>query len=370
MSPLRRLLGLARPVRGWIALAVVASIGALVANVALMAVAPYLISRATLVTGFAAVAVAVTAVRALAISRAAMRYVERYTSHLAALRILTRLRVWLYRAIEPLSPGDLPTRRTGDLLARLVADVDTLDDFFVRGLVPLLSAIAAGAVASAILAAFAPVLGLTLALFLVLGGLALPLASRRGARRPAGRLVERRAELHAGLADDLAGLADLIAFDGADRLDERVGALSRGLGRERGRLASVRGASAGVGALVAGLAGVACLVLGIGLVRQGALAGVVLASVPLVAIAAFEAVLPLGDAFRSFELARPAAVRALQVADASPSVVDPADPLPPPSGTSVELRGVRSRRRVPARSSATSSPPRPSGSTRRWGRTA
>ena len=68
-TPLRRLLRLAAPVRGWVLLALLASFGALAANIALMTAAPYLISRATLVTGFAALSVAVTAVRAFAIAR-------------------------------------------------------------------------------------------------------------------------------------------------------------------------------------------------------------------------------------------------------------------------------------------------------------
>ena len=137
---------LAAPVRGWLLLAMLASFGALAANIALMTAAPYLISRATLVAGFAALSVAVTAVRAFAIARVGLRYSERYVVHLAALRVLTEIRVWLFRAIEPLAPGGLGGFRSGDLLARTVADVDTLDAFFVRGLVPPVAAVPRGGV--------------------------------------------------------------------------------------------------------------------------------------------------------------------------------------------------------------------------------
>ena len=161
-TPLRRLLRLAAPVRWWVLLAMLASFGALAANIALMTAAPYLISKATLVTGFAALSVAVTAVRGFAIARAALRYSERYVVHLAALRVLTEIRVWLFRAIEPLAPGGLGGVRSGDLLARTVADVDTLDSFFVRGLVPPVAASLAVAFGCAILAAFEPALALVL----------------------------------------------------------------------------------------------------------------------------------------------------------------------------------------------------------------
>jgi ABC-type transport system involved in cytochrome bd biosynthesis fused ATPase/permease subunit len=187
-TPLRRLLRLTAPVRGWLLLAVLASFGALAANIALMTAAPYLISRATLVTGFAALSVAVTAVRAFAVARVGLRYSERYVVHVAALRILTEIRVWLFRAIEPLAPGGLGGFRSGDLLARTVADVDALDAFFVRGLVPPVAAAFAVAFACAILAAFEPALALVLLAFLAIGGLAVP--RRRAAApvaRPSGR---------------------------------------------------------------------------------------------------------------------------------------------------------------------------------------
>jgi ATP-binding cassette, subfamily C, bacterial CydC len=327
-GPLRRLMRLATPVRGWVLLAALASFGALAANIALMTAAPYLISKATLVTGFAALALAVTAVRAFAIARAALRYSERYVVHLAALRVLTEIRVGLFRAIEPLAPGGLRAFRSGDLLARTVADVDTLDAFFVRGLVPPVAAGLAVASACAILA---------------IGGVAVPLAARRLARRPSERSIAARAELHAGLASDLSGLADLTAFGQEGRLGKDLAGWSRAMDRERQTLSSIRGAGAGAGSILAGAAGLAVLVLAIPGVRDGGIEGVFLASVPLVAFAAYEAVLPLGDAFREVELSRAAAARTFEIVDAPAPVPEPAEPLAPLAHPRLELRHVRFR---------------------------
>src|SRR4029453_12482356 len=308
-GPLRRLTRLAVPVRGWVLLAALASFGALAANIALMTAAPYLISKATLVTGFAALALAVTAVRAFAIARAALRYSERYVVHLAALRVLTEIRAGVFRAIDPPPPGGPRAVRGGDLLARTVADVDTLDAFFVRGLVPPVAAGLAVVFAFAILAAFEPPLALVLLAFLGIGGIALPLAARRLARRPSERSIAARAELHAGLASDLSGLADLSAFGQEGRLGRDLAGWSRAMDRERQTLSSIRGAGAGAGSIPAGAAGLAVLVLAIPWVRDGGVEGVFLASVPLLAFAAYEAVLPLDDAFREVELSRAAAAR-------------------------------------------------------------
>jgi ATP-binding cassette subfamily C protein CydC len=324
-------------------LAALASFGALAANIALMTAAPYLISKATLVTGFAALAVAVTAVRAFAIARAALRYSERYVVHLAALRVLTEIRVRLYRAIEPLAPGGLRAFRSGDLLARTVADVDTLDAFFVRGLVPPAAAVLAVAFACAILAAFEPAMAVVLFAFLAIGGVAVPLAARRLARRPSERSIAARAELQSGLASDLSGLADLTAFGQEGRLGGDLAASSRAMDRERRTLSSIRGAGAGVGSILAGAAGLAVLALAIPEVRDGGIEGVFLASVPLVAFAAYEAVQPLGDAFREVELSRAAAARTFEIVDAPAPVPEPEEPLAPPAHPSLELRDVRFR---------------------------
>ena len=341
--PLRRLVRLAAPVRGWLLLAGLASFGALAANIALMTAAPYLISKATLVTGFAALAVAVTAVRAFAIARAALRYSERYVAHLAALRVLTEIRVWLFRAIEPLAPGGLRAFRSGDLLARTVVDVETLDAFFVRGLVPPAAAALAVAFACAILAAFEPTLAVVMFAFLAIGGVAVPLAARRLARRPSERSIAARAELHAGLASDLSGLADLVAFGQEGRLGGDLASSSRAIDRERRILSSIRGAGAAAGSILAGVAGLAVLALAIPAVPDGGIEGVFLASLPLVAFAAYEAVLPLGDAFREVELSRAAAARTFEIVDAPAPVPEPDEPLAPAAHPGLELRRVRFR---------------------------
>jgi thiol reductant ABC exporter CydC subunit len=344
VSSLRRLVALAAPVRGWVVLATLSSCAALGANVALMTAAPYLISRAALVTGFAPLALSVTAVRAFAISRAAFRYVERYTLHLAALRILTHLRVAFYRAVEPLAPAGLDPHRTGDLLARAVADVDTLDDFFVRGVVPPVAAVLAVLLSAAIVGTIAsPVIAVVLMWGLAVVGVAVPLVTRRASRRPAADVVRTRASLHAELADDVAGLADLLAFGAGSGLGSRLRDGSRRIGDGLRRLAFVRGAGIAAGAALSGLVGLALLALAIPLVRAGELHGVFLAAVPLVAFAAFEAVQPLGEAFGTIELSRAAAVRTFEVIDAPPVVADPVSPLPRPREPSVGFRDVAFR---------------------------
>ncbi|HXM58710.1 MAG TPA: thiol reductant ABC exporter subunit CydC [Candidatus Dormibacteraeota bacterium] len=343
MSPVGRVAALARPVWAWLCLALAASAAALATNVALMAVAPYAISRSAVVTGFADIAVAVTAVRALAAARAALRYLERSCSHLAALRVLTRLRVGVYRALEPLAPSRVDGLRGGDVMARIVADVETLDGFFVRGLLPPAAAGLSGLVACVILGALDRRLGLALLAFLAAAGVWLPLAAGRRSRRPAARLAAVRGEVHAVVTEQVDGLADLVAYGHEARAVEDVRARSAELGRARHRLASVRGRSAGAGALLAGIAALALLALAIPLVHGGLVPGVALAAVPLVGLAAFEGVQSLGEAFRQVQLGRAAAARTFELADLEPAVTDPPRPAPLPRLPDVELEAVRFR---------------------------
>ncbi len=107
-----------------------------------MGLSAYLISRSALVTNVAEVALAVTGVRVLAIGRASFRYLERYVTHRATFEILTDLRAWFFRSIEPLAPARLAAYRSGDLLSRIVADIDSLEDYYVRVIVPPIVAVA------------------------------------------------------------------------------------------------------------------------------------------------------------------------------------------------------------------------------------
>src|SRR5262245_27013221 len=290
---LARLPELARPVRWWIVLAALSSFAALAANVALMTAAPYLISRAALVTEFAAIGLAVTAVRLFAIARAALRYVERYAVHLAAFRVLTHLRVVFYRAVEPLAPAGLGSDHSGDLMARAVSDIATLDAFYVRGLAPPAAALLTTVFACTILGALDPLLAVVLFACLAAAGVAVPWAIRRASRPLAFDVVRARAALYADVADDVTGLSDLLMCGAEPAFGRRVAQGSRRLGEGLRALAFVRGAGSAAGATIAGLAATALLAIAISMVRDGSVEGVFLAAVPLVAIAAFEAVQPL-----------------------------------------------------------------------------
>jgi thiol reductant ABC exporter CydC subunit len=339
----RLMLSLLRPYGRWIVIGALLGFLAVGSAVGLLAASAWLISRAAIVSNVAEVALAITAVRVLAIARAAFRYLERFVTHRASLQILAGLRVWFYRAIEPLAPAALDRRHSGDLLARIVRDVDSLEDLYVRVAVPPIVAALVAILTAVLLGAFEPLLGVVAVIGLAIAGAVIPLVTRRLARVASIQAISARAAVDTTVIDVARGIADLIAFDATERQLQRL----RGLGQEHDasleRIALHRGLGAGLGGLVASLTGLAVLVVAIPLVSSGQLDGVYLALVVLAAIAAFEAVLPLGQSIQQLDASRAAAARLGDLVDATPEVIDSAEPLALPDGHDLVVRGLRYR---------------------------
>lgn len=343
MSPTRRLLALIRPFIWWIAAGVFLGFATIGSSVGLMAVSAYLISKAAIATDVSQLSLAIAGVRLFALSRAAFRYGERYVTHLATFRILTRLRVWFYRAVEPLAPARLQAVRSGDLLARIGADIETLENFYIRVIVPPLVAALVTELACAILGVFSPWLAAALLLFLLLTGVVLPLISRWFSRQPADEAVLARAELNATLVDQVQGMADMLACGQETLFLERTLDLNDRLNRLHARLAVIRGLGNGLAALFTSLAALIVLALAIPLVSAGQIEGVYLALLPLTAIASFEAVQPLAQAFQVLESSRAAARRLFELIDATPAVLDPAEPAASPDRFDLVVEDLRFR---------------------------
>jgi ABC-type transport system involved in cytochrome bd biosynthesis fused ATPase/permease subunit len=155
MSAVRAVLRLCRPAAGQLVVAVIAGVGAAGAGVGLMATSAWLISRAAQHPPVLHLMVAIVAVRAFGIGRGVLRYVERLTGHDAAFRVLGALRVRTFRRLERLAPAGLAAYRRGDLVARLVDDVESVLDVIVRVILPIVVATVTGAATVALVAAVA-----------------------------------------------------------------------------------------------------------------------------------------------------------------------------------------------------------------------
>ena len=346
IEPLVRVVRLAGPVRARLGLAVLAGVGAAGTAVGLTATSAWLISRAAEQPPVLYLMVAIVAVRAFGIGRGVFRYAERLASHDAAFRILTGLRSDAYRRLERLAPAGLAEYRSGDLLARLVADIDGLADVWLRVLLPYGVAGIVGGGAVLLVAALVPAAGAVLAVTLLVVAAGAPLAAGLVARRAERRIAPARGQLAAAALELLHGATELVLSGAAERRLADLARLDGHLREAEARSA----AGTGVGALVSGLAGGAAvwlgLVAGILAVRAGSLGGVALAVVVLTPIAVHELAAGLAPAAQQLPRLRAAAARVAEVLDRPDPVHEPAQPAAlPPGPYGLRVRGLRARYR-------------------------
>ena len=159
----------------------------------------------------------IVAVRFFGLARPLARYLDRLVSHDLALRALGRIRARFYERIEPLAPGELEGYRRGDLLARMIGDVDALQGLYVRGLGPPLVALVIGALCVGVTAAFLPAAAAILATGLVLAGIAVPLVAGALARAAGRRQAAARGVLTAELVELLRGAPELVVYGQEER---------------------------------------------------------------------------------------------------------------------------------------------------------
>ncbi|MFE5830437.1 thiol reductant ABC exporter subunit CydD [Streptomyces sp. NPDC056508] len=341
---LRRVRDMAGELKGRMALALLLGSLALGSAVGLMAVSGWLISRASEQPPVLHLMMAVTATRAFGIGRAVFRYAERLVSHDAVLRMLADLRVSVYRRLERIAPAGLRRTRRGDLLARLVQDVDALQDYWLRWLLPVGAALAVGIGAVAFTAWLLPEAGAVLAVGLLVAGIAVPAAGGALARRAERRLAPARGALATSVADLLRGCAELTVAGALRSRTERAREADRVLTGIASRQAAATALGAGLSALVCGLTVAAAAFVGVQAVRDGRLDGVSLAVVVLTPLAAFEAVTGLPLAVQYRQRVKHSAERVFEVLDAPVPVHEPHTPAAPPVGPfPLELSGVSAR---------------------------
>ncbi len=330
--------------RGQLALALLLGSLAVGSAVGLMGVSGWLISRASEEPPVMYLMMAVTATRAFGIGRAVFRYAERLVSHDAVLKLLASLRVAVYRGLERIAPAGLRTTRRGDLLSRLVADVDVLQDYWLRWLLPASTAVVVGAAAAGFTGWLLPEAGVVLAVGLLLAGVGVPLVSGACARRTERQLAPARAALATRVTDLLGGTAELTVAGALPARQEQLRAADTLLTRIASRAAAATALGGGLSALVCGLTVVAAAAVGVPAVNDGRLSGVALAVVVLTPLAAFEAVagLPLAVQYRQ-RVAR-SAERVFEVLDAPVPVQEPRTPAEEPgSPFPLEARGLTAR---------------------------
>jgi len=306
-------------------LVLAAVLGSLAAacSVGLLATAAWLISRSAQRPPVLYLMAPAAVVQAFGLGRAGLRYAERLAGHDAALRFLSSFRTGAYDSLARLAPAGLAEYRSGDLIARVVSDIDSLADRWLRVRLPYVTAAVAGAGAVAIVFAALPAAGLVLAATLVAAALAAPAVALAVAHREERDLAPRRGELAAATMELLDGAAELDAFGAAERALAAVAERERAVGEATVRSGYGRGAGAAVTALATGAAVWGAVFFAVPAVRAGSLAVVLLGVVVLTPLAAHELFAAVTPAAQEMPRLRAAAARVADIAARPAPVAEP-----------------------------------------------
>jgi ATP-binding cassette, subfamily C, bacterial CydC len=340
---LRRLLLLARAPRARLLQAVLLGALAVAFGVGLMGTAGYLIARAAERPAILSLTVAIVAVRFFGLARPVVRYLERLTSHDLAFRVLAQVRVYFYERIEPLAPAGLDAYRRGDLLSRMVGDVDALQNLYLRGVVPVLAGALAAAISVGVALAVLPAAGLILgaglgATAIAVSGFAALLVGRSGRQKAA-----EQGRLSAELVELFRGAPELVVYGRQEVSLGRIRDSDAKLRHAARRDSIVAGVGDGLAVLVAGATVALVLATAIGAHQTGDLDGVAIVVLALLSLASFEAVNPFPQVARELSGTLAAGERIVDLVDRSPIVRDPEHPKPAPARPALKFDEVVAR---------------------------
>ncbi len=327
--PLFRILLLWRSRFGLLWFGVALSLATLAAGVALMAFSGTAV--AAVVAG--GVFGAAFWLRVTGPARVVLRYLERLVTHAGTFRALADLRVWFFRGLADRAAGGLGFRQAGDVLSRIVSDVEALDGLYLRILVPLAGALFLVPVAALLAGRVAASVGVFVGLCFATAAFALPWSAYRAALAAGGDLSQAGAGLRIAALDALGGLREVRAFGAEGRMRDLVAAREATLVAAQHRLAR-NTARANVAAFVCGQAAVLAVLLVAGASPVLAIATVFLMS------AAFEPIAGLPRSGVMAGAAHAAALRVLDMAEGAHPVPDPVRPQPLPDATGLRFAGV------------------------------
>lgn len=335
-----RLLGFMKPLRGWILISTMTGFSTVAAGVGLLGTSAYLIASAAFHPSIAELSVAVVGVRFFGISRGVFRYLDRLVSHHVNFRLLSILRIWFYDCLKLLAPARLIHYQRGDLLSRAIGDIDTLDQFYVRAVSPVISAIFATVGFSMLVGSWNVRLGWILAAGLSVTSFVLPALVYIFSRGPAKQLVDQRAILSQTMLDTLRGAAEMMVFQQQEEELTQINRVSLQTNRAQVGLAHSQGLSNGMNAVLTQGTVALMLLVGIPLVRTGELDGIMLAVIVLITMASFEISIPIAQAAQFWESSLQAARRLFEMADQQPAIIEPVIPVSVPEKPNILIRNL------------------------------
>ncbi len=318
MTNLWRLLRLIKPQLGWMALGGLLSLITMLASISLLAVSGWFLSMMAM-AGIAGVAANYftpgAVVRFLAIVRTVGRYAERMVTHQATFKILSGLRYYFYQQLEPLIPYYKINFQSGDLLARVQQDIESLDNFYLRILLPCFVAFFSVPLVCLGVSYISETLALVLAIALITLGFGLPWLSYQFGKGPAKQKSRLAGDLKLELVDGVAAMRELLVYQVGQRYLKTVANVSDAYHEVEVKLHRLTAFSNALSMLVVNGLVFASLFILIPIVQAGELDGEFIASMALLMLVSVETVMSLPLAFQLLPHTMASANRLFEIID-------------------------------------------------------
>jgi len=337
------LIQISRPYRGWMIVGVLLATTVILANVALLSLSGWFITKMA-ITGITGAAInyftPAAAIRGLAILRTTGRYLERLTTHEATFRLLSGLRQWFFENLEPLAPARLQYYQAGDLLSRIRADIDSLENAYLRVFTPSLAALVASVLMIMFLLFLSPAIALVNLVGLLIVGIALPLTVLYCTKNSGKRIVEARAALQQRVSKTVQGLAEITLYGDSQQRIRAIQDENKELIVPQRYQNRINAISSSLNGLFSQLTWLAMVVIAIPLLQSGYLDGPDLCMLAFFGMASFEAVTSLPEAYVALSETLSATRRILDLVDKEPMVSDPVAPCASPSQFDIRFDSV------------------------------
>jgi ATP-binding cassette subfamily C protein CydC len=340
MKTFLRLVGLVRPFFWWMLLAAIAGFAATGSGIGLLMTSAYIIAKAALQPPMSAIQLGIVGVRFFGIARGALRYAERLISHDATFRILARLRLWFYDALEPLAPARLHAFRSGDLLQRIVDDIQSLENIYARVLGPPITALMTSILIWLLIGVWSAEAALVTFLFHLAAGIGLPIFTARLGRGLGTRISRLRTRQQIQTIDFTQGLGELKVYGQLDRYLADMQADETEILKLQKKNAWIEGMQESLTGICMNSAVIGVLFILLPDIPSGQFSGITLSVIMLAVMASFEAFAPLPAAAGHLETDIRAGERLFEIIDEKPEVVCPTKPLNFPDNHDIRLQNL------------------------------
>ncbi|MET1031163.1 thiol reductant ABC exporter subunit CydC [Domibacillus tundrae] len=287
-------------------------------SVALFGLSGFMISKSALQPPLYIITIMTALLKLFGAAKAGSRYAERYVSHRATFTILSNLRVSFYEKLEPLAPQIFGKYRSGDLLARIVGDVETLQNFFLRVFYPPLVLVIVFLSTIFFTLFYSVWIALVLLGGLVLTGFVIPGLLALQQRKVKQGVRERRAGLSTEVTELLYGFRDLKLHQKLDEKEEKLLQIADAYVQEQEKEGVQAAASQSLNAAAALSVAFVVLALGAYFVAIGELNGLFLAMLVMISLTIFDNAVPMAVFPAHLEDTRQAAGRLFSVVDEEP----------------------------------------------------